>query len=836
MGTLAEQLILESIELKKPVLDLGNCGLRGTEPELKLLAKCIDVRVLNFSSNWVNDVVEERFPLVFSSNTQAPNHLTQLPAYLPPCLHTLIAQGNSEAPWSIKSLQPLLPLQMLKHLDIGHNQLMSLKALENLPKLTYLLASHNQITEIEPIAALTQLEELFLDTNQIDNVEALTGLHQLKRLSLMNNRIAQVFALPKCRRLRTIWLSYNQITEVIIPKSITEQLTYLDLRFNQIEQVSLPWLEALPALETLNLGGNMLNNIPAEILKQGLEGIKNYLVSVNKKTKRRELNEAKLIFVGVGEVGKTELTEALSQPNYEFREGRKSTKGIQIKHWKLPNAKREDKAVNFVANIWDFAGQEINYGTHQFFLTKNSVYVFVWDARKDEAQSKFNYWLHIVTLLSDKAPIIVVQNKIDEYHTDINRQNWRKAFPNIIDFVKTSCKTGESIEALRQVVVNELLKLPNTHEIWNKDRFAVRETLENRPDDYMGHKDYMRVCQEQGLSREDARFLAQQLHDIGVILHFKDAPALKDTVVLKPEWATKAAYQLLDHPLILEQGKFTHEQLDEVWNEACFDDKHHFLLGIMERFELVFRLNNTDEYIVPERLPVSAPAPVARPDNTPPLSNVLRFEYHYEFMPKGIFSRFICRIHYLIKAQLFWKNGVVLKADQSQALITLNDVPAIKTIQIAIWGNQTSELLSSVRQHFDYLHRQLHLGKDLLHEKIPCPCEVCTTGKTDNFDYQHLQNCLQDGDTHIRCRNRTRMAIADLLHGITNQPASLKRLLHLIDTDQISEFFAAADQLGKQDRDLNVLRNKFMHEGMSDYQYTEQLKVWVSRAYRGTRG
>ncbi|WP_299456024.1 COR domain-containing protein [uncultured Microscilla sp.] len=832
MGTLAEQLILESIELKKPVLDLGNCGLRGNEPELKLLAKCIHTRVLNFSSNWINDVVEERLPLVFSSNTQAPNHLTQLPAYLPPHLHTFIAQGNSEAPWSIKSLQPLLQLKALKRLDIGHNQLMSLKALENLPQLTYLFASHNQITEIEPIAALTQLEELFLDTNQLNNVEALTGLHQLKRLSIMNNKIAQAFVLPKCHRLRTIWLSYNQITE-IIPNSTAEQLTYLDLRFNQIEQVSLPWLKALPALKTLNLGGNMLNNIPAEILKQGLEGIKNYLVSVNKKIKQRELNEAKLIFVGVGEVGKTELAEALSQPNYEFREGRESTKGIQIKHWKLPNAKREDKAVDFVANIWDFAGQEINYGTHQFFLTKNSVYVFVWDARKDEAQSKFNYWLHIVTLLSDKAPIIVVQNKIDEYRTDINRQNWRKAFPNIIDFVKTSCKTGEGIDTLRQMVIDELLKLPNTREIWNKDRFAVRETLENHPDDYIGHKDYMRVCYEQGLSREDARFLAQQLHDIGVILHFKNAPELKDTVVLKPEWATKAAYQLLDHYLVLEQGKFTDKRLDEVWNEACFDDKHHFLLGIMERFELVFRLNNTNEYIVPERLPVLAPAPVVLPDNTPPLSKVLRFEYHYEFMPKGIFSRFICRIHYLIKEELFWKNGVILKADQSQALISLNDVPAIKTIQIAIWGKQTSELLSTVRHHFDYLHQQLHLGKDLLHEKIPCSCEVCTTGKTDNFDYQHLQNCLQDGDTHIRCLNRTHMAIADLLHGIASQPASLKHLLYLIDTGQISEFFAAADQLGKQDRDLNALRNQFIHEGTRDYQYTDRLKVWVSRVYGG---
>ena len=40
MNKLAKQLIEENIASKNPTLDLGNCGLDGTEPELELLAEC----------------------------------------------------------------------------------------------------------------------------------------------------------------------------------------------------------------------------------------------------------------------------------------------------------------------------------------------------------------------------------------------------------------------------------------------------------------------------------------------------------------------------------------------------------------------------------------------------------------------------------------------------------------------------------------------------------------------------------------------------------------------------------------------------------------------------
>jgi GTPase SAR1 family protein len=38
-------------------------------------------------------------------------------------------------------------------------------------------------------------------------------------------------------------------------------------------------------------------------------------------------------------------------------------------------------SLSFRFNLWDFAGQEIYYTTHQIFLSERAVYVLVWDIR-----------------------------------------------------------------------------------------------------------------------------------------------------------------------------------------------------------------------------------------------------------------------------------------------------------------------------------------------------------------------------------------------------------------------------------------------------------------------
>ena len=53
------------------------------------------------------------------------------------------------------------------------------------------------------------------------------------------------------------------------------------------------------------------------------------------------------------------------------------------------------------------------------------------------------------------------------------------------------------------------------------------------------------------------------LHELGVTLHFKDRIALKNIVILKPEWATGAFYKILSTKSVLDsEGVLLQSELE----------------------------------------------------------------------------------------------------------------------------------------------------------------------------------------------------------------------------------------------------------------------------------
>jgi internalin A len=74
--------------------------------------------------------------------------------------------------------------------------------------------------------------------------------------------------------------------------------------------------------------------------------------------------------VGQGSVGKTSLVNQLIDGTFNPNESQ--TDGLTVREWGVHvNAK------DVRLNVWDFGGQEIYHATHQFFLTKRSLYLLV---------------------------------------------------------------------------------------------------------------------------------------------------------------------------------------------------------------------------------------------------------------------------------------------------------------------------------------------------------------------------------------------------------------------------------------------------------------------------
>jgi internalin A len=572
------------------------------------------------------------------------------------------------------------------------------------------------LKELPPdIIKLRNLESLILNKNQIHTLpRELFELENLQTLSLEGNEIQQIpIEIAKLKNLRTLNLSCNQLEELPLEIGELVNLETLDLTRNKLEELPLE-IGRLENLSQISVDRNKIKNIPLEILHRSTEAIVNYCKSVLEERVIR-LYEAKLLIVGEGGVGKTCLMKRIV--NDSFHADELTTEGIDIQQWHFTTK----SITNFRVNIWDFGGQEIYHSTHQFFLTKRSLYLFVWTARGDEVN--FDYWLNIITLLSAGSPVIVVLNKADERIKMLDERFIQERFKNVVGFHRISALNNTGIEDLVGIIKTEALSLEHVGYMLPKVWAQIREFLGNLDQNFIEYQEYRRICSTYDLDGIKADFLSEYYHDLGVFLHFQDSLVLKGILFLKPDWATNAVYKIIDtKDVIRSYGKFHIDQLTTIWSDYP-EDKHLYLIELMKKFELCFQIPDSQEYIIAELLQASSPSFYWNYDNN------LRFEYHYDFMPSGIIARFIVINHHLIYEQLYWKNGVVLSSEGTRALIVSDHFN--RKIQIWIDGSEKKQLLSIIRDRINYIHRTLNYPT--VKEMVRCICSECINDMEPHF-------------------------------------------------------------------------------------------------------
>ena len=589
----------------------------------------------------------------------------------------------------------------------------------------------------EGIRQLRGLKYLQLDGLGLDTLPDWIEELDLESFSSCDNQLS---ALPdsfrNARRLKSLDLSFNPLGKIPAVVFDLVSLERLDLTGCGIREVPVDILrlDNLQDLAVSQHWGAEPTNIespPAEVAKKGLDAIRDYW------RQRADsgvdyLCEAKLIILGEAGAGKTSLARKIENPNYKLREREKSTEGIDVIHYQFPSAvhTREngnEKVLqrNFRVNIWDFGGQEIYHATHQFFLTRRSVYVLVCDDRKEDTD--FSYWLHVVEMLSDASPLLIVQNEKQDRTRDINLSSLRARFGNLREALATNLDTNRGLDRVIQAIRRELEGLPHVGVGLPATWKRVREALEKDKRDYISLEEYLDICQQHGFTRrEDKLQLSGYLHDLGICLHFQDDPVLKSTVVLKPSWGTDAVYRVLDDAeVIAARGQFTRTQLGRIWSEAKYADMQDELLRLMMKFQLCYALESDQTYIAPQLLSSDQPGYPWDP------ASGLVVRYEYGFMPKGIVTRFIVAMHRLIAGgRLVWKTGVVLERDGSRAEII--EEYSQRRIRVRVSGPDPHGLLAIVDEQLARLHAAF---PRLQYERfLPCPCSECQ-GKAEPYGF-----------------------------------------------------------------------------------------------------
>jgi hypothetical protein len=630
---------------------------------------------------------------------------------------------------------------------------------------------NNQISDLSPLKELKNLTLIELSKNQITDLSPLKELKNLTQIDLSQNQITDLSPLKELKNLTQIDLSHNQITD-LSPLKELKNLTYIDLENNQIKE--LP--EEILALKLeikweyfsedgISLVDNPLDNPPIEVIKQGNKAIKAYFESL--KEKEFPLNEIKVLLVGDGGAGKTSLIKNMLGKSFDPHESK--THGIAIQDWPVTIGGKE-----IIVHFWDFGGQEIMHSTHQFFLSKRSLYILVLDDRKEENEE---YWLKMIESFGGTSPILIALNKIDDNPSfDVNRKFLRKKFKGIKNFVRISCKTSQGIDALIEQLKQHILDVEIIQTLWPEKWFKVKQTLEKMEKNYISFEMFQQICQHHEIkdsSHQDV--LLAFLHDLGVVVHFSDIE-LFDTSVLNPEWVTQAVYQIINSDQMAEtKGLLDYEALNQILTETiCPRHKHQYIVSLMEKFELCYKIDSQTA-LLPDLLDKQ------EPDFDFNEEKSLQFILDYDFMPKSIMPQFIVKMHHDIhNKRLQWRTGVVLENQSFAATAVIKADMKDEKVYIYITGKQKRDYLAIIRDTLNKIHKKFE--KMTFTERIPLPeYEHCSVEYSDlighemenkkelfvgkirqTFDVQYLLNRIESKEIRIK-RDKTHERYHEIL-------------------------------------------------------------------------
>jgi internalin A len=580
----------------------------------------------------------------------------------------------------------------------------------------------------------TQLKQVDLDGNYLSVLPSwFPALRNLETLYLRNNRFKTLpTELQHLKKLRHLRITRNQLTTV--PDWIGELSHLEEFRVSENAIVNLPeTLGELQTLKVLDLADNALEGLPTSL--RALSGLVELTLQRNEKLGlppevlanrpadiieyyfqlscgNKPLNEAKLILVGRGGVGKTSLANRLQFDRFDPDE--RKTEGIRISSWDLSIGTESVRL-----NLWDFGGQEIMHATHQFFLTQRTLYLLVLEGRQGAEDADSEYWLKLIESFGtdsngDISPVIIVLNKIRSVQFELNRRALLRKYAFIQGFVSTDCEDGSGTIALRAMIQAETDRLKYLRAPFPVSWFAIKDKLarmkEKLSQSFISYDQYRAVCAEAGESEKAAQdSLASHLHNLGIALNYKDDPRLRDTHVLDPHWVTNGIYGILNSRLANERrGDIFLREADDILNASEYPRQmHRFLFDLMKKFQLCFSFPDDDtHYLIPELLDKEEPESVDRF----PADECLNFEYRYTVLPEGLIPRFIVRSHVLSTGRARWRSGVILGFEGNEALVKadIQDKRVLVSVRGVTDGQR--RLLAVIRSDFERIHSETRLA------------------------------------------------------------------------------------------------------------------------------
>lgn len=222
--------------------------------------------------------------------------------------------------------------------------------------------------------------------------------------------------------------------------------------------LSVAWTADGRALSAATNGVMRVWDLSIEPLEPGV--VVGVAPSLVERTSQLQYTNAKVLLVGDSGVGKSGLANqlALGKP-VEDDKPLASTDGAWASQWKLPHSKTK-QGVEREIWLWDFAGQVDYRLVHQLFMDDTAAAVLVFDPQKENPYDGLGQWdrdlqkaarMPFAKLLAagriDRGGLIVSDASIEKFRSE-------RGFH--APLLKTSAKTGEGCDALRDAIVDAI--------------------------------------------------------------------------------------------------------------------------------------------------------------------------------------------------------------------------------------------------------------------------------------------------------------------------------------------------------------------------------------------
>lgn len=731
-------------------------------------------------------------------------------------------------------------LTQLTNLNLSHNQLTALPdSLGQLMRLRVLNLHGNQLTTLpDSLGQLTQLTELNLSKHQLAFLpEYLGQLLNLRELVIGGAHLKEI---PKwitnLTNLQTLNLAgypyaYGDgISEpgghlIELPEFLGDLTTLRHLEVSGNEILALPSsLAKLENLETFSAEVNKLTDLPSFIAhldhlkmvqlngnplnpalqsaydaceKPNYEPLFAYLRSLEQNAE--PLYEAKLVLVGEGNVGKTTLLKALKGEKGEGapKQGETTTHGVEIDIHGLRLPHPAQDGVEIQLNAWDFGGQDVYRVTHQFFFSRRSLYLLVWEPRRGVQQCQVEDWLNMIRLrVGNDARVLIIStySKSGEHIARIDQPVFKQQYGDMIvgfhevDSLELDEVSGESvgIAALKTVIAEQASKLEQMGMGFNRNWKAARDELIAYVEPRISYSTFGEICARHGLSPIDAETLAHLMHDLGYIVHYSDDERMRDDVVLQPQWLTKAIGFVLEDRRTKEcEGILLDSRLTQVWHDHPFKDEprfdptlYPFFLRLMEKYDVSYRLPDGKASLVAQHVPQVRPKLPWLPEQEPP-ANLRRIAMicAMEEDPTGLVPWMIVRTHdYAVEQdghRLHWQKGMFLShLPHGEAMLEKRGREFHIYAQAA-WPEHFMNVLHST---LEKLIGDSWPGMEGRYRfMVPCPVIVGNQPCKGRFNIHALRHFLTEGDTNVRCQDCSKkLSITELLMGFEERDMSVQ--------------------------------------------------------------